>query len=127
MPPLAAQNGWDEIAAKLLRAKKIQVNFKDLHANTALHLAAQNGQIKVAQHLIDAGADVNAPNAHKHIPLHLAAQNGHLALSKLLVESGTNLDYKDLIGKISKIVLKSSQMSPMILKIDKYFSSAKNR
>ena len=47
------------------------MNFKDLHANTALHLAAQNGQIGVAEHLINAGADLNAPNAHKHIPLHL--------------------------------------------------------
>ena len=46
---LAAQNGWTEIAAKLLRAKKIKVNFKDLHANTALHLAAQNGQAGVAK------------------------------------------------------------------------------
>ena len=45
---LAAQNGWDEVAEKLLRAKKIDVNFKDLHANTALHLAAQNGQIGVS-------------------------------------------------------------------------------
>jgi len=70
-----------------------------LHANTALHLAAQNGQIGVAQKLIEAGANVNAPNAHKHIPLHLAAQNGHLNLSKLLVQSGTDLDFKDLIGE----------------------------
>ena len=47
------------------------MNFKDLHANTALHLAAQNGQIGVTEHLVEAGADLNAPNAHKHIPLHL--------------------------------------------------------
>ena len=77
---LAAQNGWSEIAAKLLRAKKINVNFKDLHANTALHLAAQNGQIGVAQHLIDAGADLNAPNAHKHIPLHLGKISHKMSL-----------------------------------------------
>ena len=44
---LAAQNGFDEVAEKLLRAKRINVNKKDLHANTALHLAAQNGQIGV--------------------------------------------------------------------------------
>ena len=43
----AAQNGFDEVAEKLLRAKRINVNKKDLHANTALHLAAQNGQIGV--------------------------------------------------------------------------------
>ena len=44
---LAAQNGWTEIARKLLRHKKIIVDRADLHANTPLHLAAQNGQIGV--------------------------------------------------------------------------------
>ena len=37
-----------EIASKLMRAKKININAIDLHANTALHLAAQNGQIGVS-------------------------------------------------------------------------------
>ena len=44
---LAAQNGWTEIARKLLRHKKIIIDRADLHANTPLHLAAQNGQIGV--------------------------------------------------------------------------------
>ena len=45
---MAAQNGWNEVAGHLLRAKKLNVNKKDLHANTALHLAAQNGQLGVS-------------------------------------------------------------------------------
>ena len=44
---LTAQNGWTAVLRKLLKAKKININFKDLHANTALHLAAQNGQTGV--------------------------------------------------------------------------------
>jgi len=44
---LAAQNGWTDIARKLLRHRKIEVDKADLHSNTALHLAAQNGQIGV--------------------------------------------------------------------------------
>ncbi len=48
VPFLAAQNGFHKVAEHLLRAKKIDVNFKDLHANTALHLAAQNGQVEVS-------------------------------------------------------------------------------
>ena len=82
----------------MLTAKKINVNYKDLHANTALHLAAQNGQLGVAEHLIEAGANLNAPNAHKHIPLHLAAQNGHMPMTKVLVDGGSDLNFPDLIG-----------------------------
>ena len=44
---LAAQNGWTEIAEKLLRHRKINIDGADLGGNTALHLAAQNGQIGV--------------------------------------------------------------------------------
>ncbi len=44
---LAAQNGWDGIAAILLKHRNIAINFADFHANTPLHLAAQNGQIGV--------------------------------------------------------------------------------
>merc|ERR1712226_551239 len=68
-------------------AKKIKVNFKDLHANTALHLAAQNGQIEVVKMLIDRDdIELNSKNTHALVPLHLAAQEG------------INLDSKDLIG-----------------------------
>ena len=95
---IAAQNGWSEIARILLSAKKINIDFKDLHANTALHLAAQNGQLGVAEHLIEAGANLNTPNAHKLIPLHLAAQNDHMAMTKILVDGGSDLNFPDLIG-----------------------------
>ena len=59
--------------------------------------------LKVAIHLIEAGANVNSPNAHKLIPLHLTAQNGHLELSKVLVDAGADMNYQDLIGIIHKI------------------------
>ena len=49
---LAAQNGWTDLAAILLKHKKIAINFADFHSNTPLHLAAQNGQIGVSsEHL----------------------------------------------------------------------------
>ncbi len=54
---------------------------------------------KVAQLLLEAGANVNQANTHKHTPLHLSAQNGHLGLSKLLVDAGADVNFADLIGE----------------------------
>ncbi len=50
---------------RLLRHKKIEVDARDLHANTALHLSAQNGQIGVG----------HAGNLKKCEPLHLRKKN----------------------------------------------------
>ena len=44
---LTPQNGWTDLAAILLKHKKIAINYADFHSNTPLHLAAQNGQVGV--------------------------------------------------------------------------------
>lgn len=46
---------------------------------TPLYLTACCGSPAIAQRLIDAGADVNAPTDEQHTPLHFFAQEGHTA------------------------------------------------
>ena len=52
--------------------KQGTINWADPdNGNYAIHIAAQNGHLHVAQLLIEAGADVNAKNANGLSALHM--------------------------------------------------------
>jgi len=59
---------------------------------TALHLAAFFGRLRLAQELLDRGADPNAwaTGSIRVQPLHSAVSGGHEALARLLVERGAD-------------------------------------
>jgi ankyrin repeat protein len=55
---------------------------------TPLHLAIENGHVKLAEYLIEKGADVNVAAKNGLTPLHIAAFNGLSDLVGLLIEKG---------------------------------------
>ena len=57
---------------------------------TALHRAAHRNDLKAAEVLIRAGADVKAANRYGVPPLALAATNGNAAMLELLPKAGAN-------------------------------------
>lgn len=58
---------------------------------TALHMAANKGQVDISGWLLDAGANVDAIGGQMGCaPLHLAAAGGHRALVELLLERGAD-------------------------------------
>ena len=58
---------------------------------TALHLAAEQGDVEAAQALLDAGADVGAgTRIGRYMPLHLAARGGHGDVVAMLLEAGAD-------------------------------------
>ncbi|MBR2963975.1 MAG: ankyrin repeat domain-containing protein [Lentisphaeria bacterium] len=66
---------------------------------TALHFAAQNGDIAILQYLVDHGADIKAQDTiHSRAVLHFAAENGNLECVKYLAEHGADLLDKDAYG-----------------------------
>ena len=69
--------------------------------HAALALAAEHGQTRVVELLLDAGEDPNRYNPvgyHGHsTPLHQAVAANHLEVVKLLVERGARLDIRDTI------------------------------
>jgi ankyrin repeat protein len=65
---------------------------------TPLHFAAREGEIEIAQLLLDAGADVNPIAADGKNPLSLAIYNGHYALAELLVDAGADVNQADAEG-----------------------------
>lgn len=58
---------------------------------TALHLAAEQGDVEAVRALLDAGAELDAgTRIGRYTPLHLAARGGHGAVVALLLEAGAD-------------------------------------
>ncbi len=60
--------------------------------DTPLHAAIWSREFDAAQHLIDAGADVNAVGEDGYTPLHAAISQGHVALARRLTDRGASWD-----------------------------------
>ena len=98
-PPLliAAEYGRPEIVEFLLSRNENPNERGDKF--TALHLAAQNGNISVARLLVHFGADINAKGAKDYCsPICIAAANGKSEMVKFLVEEGADVNQADRVG-----------------------------
>lgn len=76
-----------------------QVDVKNLDVYrtgcTALHFAAETGNVAIFQLLIDAGANINATTSYHETPLHRAVQNGNTEAVKILLEFKAKVDLGD--------------------------------
>ncbi|XP_068158269.1 myotrophin isoform X1 [Drosophila tropicalis] len=62
----------------------------EIEGRCPIHYAADFGQLKVLQYLINIGADVNKRDKHGITPLLAAVWEGHTSCVKLLLEKGAN-------------------------------------
>ena len=66
---------------------------------TALHHAAREGNLEVAEALLDGGADINKLGAaDKSTPLLVATINGHFDLAMRLLERGADPNLANIVG-----------------------------
>jgi ankyrin repeat protein len=87
----AAARG-DRDAVKSLLKQAADVNAAQGDGMTALHWAAMNGDLELAQMLIFAGANVRATTRlGTYTPLYLASQQGHGTVIQALVKAGADL------------------------------------
>jgi ankyrin repeat protein len=82
----------DRAAVQALLQQKADVNAPEPDGTTALHWAAQRGDLDIASLLIRAGANVNAANRYGVSPLALAAATGNAALLAALIEAGADVN-----------------------------------
>lgn len=92
-------------AMKILLTKLIKTNRlwiveeKKDDGYTALHLAALNNHVEIADLLINMGnADMDKQNVNQQTALHLAVERQHVQIVKLLVRGKANLNIPDKDG-----------------------------
>lgn len=73
-------------------------NLPDEEQDTALHLAAQRGDIDIVKMLMTKGADVNAKNKLGGTPLMWAGVYGHEEVARALLDKGADPKLKDADG-----------------------------
>ena len=69
------------------RISQSNVNSRDEAGNTLLHWATANGNLKLTEILVEAGADIDAVNNDGDAPIHLAARFGHTEVAIYLIDS----------------------------------------
>ena len=62
---------------------------------TALHHAAEHGNLQICQILLNHGADVNKKDAREYTPLWLAARKGNIDICHLLINEGAGTYFLD--------------------------------
>ena len=94
---VAVHFGQTETVRYLVGLPEVEVNHRDIHNETALHLAA-NHHPDVVQVLLDAGADIESKNNDGRSPLHSACASGKHDAAKMLVEAGADVRATDNEG-----------------------------
>ena len=104
--------GFTAIAENL----EVDVNQTNTDGETPLHVAAHEGQLDLAQLLIEKGAEVNERMNNGRTPLHIAAQQGHTTVTLLLKLAGAKrgaIDF-ETNDEVIKQALKASAMLEII-------------
>jgi uncharacterized protein len=86
---IAAREKSISVANSLLKLAQVDVNKETKAGETALMLAAFNGDLDLVKALVKRGAQINKPI---WTPLHYAAANGQLSVVEFLVENHAYID-----------------------------------
>merc|ERR1712107_214333 len=68
--------------------KSVDINETDEYGFTGLHMASENGHLKIVEELVAAGAKLDPLVFDSYLlPLHMAINKNHTAIAKLLMEN----------------------------------------
>ncbi len=89
------------LKVRLMIAKGADVNEidKSYYSRTALHIAVETNNLKIANMLLNAGANVNVQDYYKLTPLMTVKGNTSGEILRLLVQHGADVNNKNLNGR----------------------------
>ncbi len=89
----------DRAAVLTLLQQRADVNVPEADGTTALHWAAREDDLEMADRLIRAGADVKVVNRYGVTPLYLACLNGSAAMIEKLLAAGADPNSAVTLGE----------------------------
>lgn len=106
---IASHDGMVEYLCKTFKEREIALDRqRDANGWTALHHAAGQYSAGIAQHLVEAGADVNARGNDGVTPLLLAVRAGQSDVVEHLLKNGADINAADASGEtVFDIALKA--------------------
>lgn len=123
----AVCNGRDKVVAVMVDFLKTammnaghinaMLNFSSLDGQMSLHVAARKGFIRIANSLIEGGADINALCNEGFRPIHLAAIKQHFRLVKLFLKNDA------LVSGYSLEALNTTPLFKVLLLLKAYIDS----
>ncbi|XP_060585014.1 transient receptor potential cation channel subfamily A member 1 homolog isoform X3 [Ruditapes philippinarum] len=94
---MASVNGWTSVVREIVSKEKNTMSDGDEDSNTALHLAASGGHVKLVETLLSLGAEPEVRNSALRTPLACAAAQGYMKTVKVLAESDAMIDATDKV------------------------------
>ena len=99
---ILGRNGPAALRIALERGNLGLAKFIKLHlsfGNTALIKASHEGYFKIAELLVENGADVNMKNIHSETALASSLNKANLEIAKLLINNGADVNLKNVLIK----------------------------
>lgn len=90
----AVSKSLENIVRIFLTKNDINLNAINRNWNTALHMAAKNGNTVIIKMLIDKGANVDARNKQGYTPLHTAVENNNLEAANEIINGKANVEIR---------------------------------
>ncbi len=87
----AIENADLKTVQTIIGEHQVPVDIKLNDSDTPLAIAASKGQFKIAEYLVQKGANVDHRNSNSNTVLMLASHYGHARIVKLLLKNGANI------------------------------------